>query len=212
MFETARESDDGGMSRRHPYTETPHVETEYAPATDSKPVVSHQIVDAPEVISKETSAEVPYAGTTEDHLPWYREANMLKRIVAIVAVVVVLGYFGYLGFNRYKTNRDVAAGEVVSDDANQPALSAESESAQPAHVQPPPISAVVPSLGAPKIDTIAPNPPNGQAFTGTGKFQVYRQGNITWRVNTESGESCILLATQEEWRKSIVYSHGCNAS
>ena len=64
----------------------------------------------------------------------------------------------------------------------------------------------------PVSDTIAPNPPNGLAFGGTGKFQWYRQGNITWRVNTESGAACIAFATQEEWLKPIVYSHGCGNS
>ena len=198
------------MRPRHHYTETPHVEMGSASEVGSQAVVSHQSVDGPEVISKETSAKGPNADTTEDHLPWYKEVNMLKRIGAIVAVVV-LGYFAYHGFSRYKTSRDMAAGEVVSDDGNQPAPSPETDSAKPGHGAPTPsISSAIKVLGLPKTDTLAPNPSNGQAFGGTGKFQVYRQGNITWRVNTESGESCILLATQEEWRKSIVYSHGCN--
>ena len=61
----------------------------------------------------------------------------------------------------------------------------------------------------PTSDTIAPNPPNGLAFGGTGKFQWYRQGNLTWRVNTESGAACIAFATNDEWLKPIVYTHGC---
>jgi len=186
---------------------------ESTPEVGSQAVVSHQSVDEPQVISNEASAKVlNNVDTKEDHLPWYKEVNMLKRIVAIV-VVVGLGYFAYLGFSRYKTARDMAAGEVVSEDANQLAPSPENDSTKPAHGAPPPsVSSAVTSLGLPKTDTLAPNPSNGQAFGGTGKFQVYRQGNITWRVNTESGESCILLATQEEWRKPIVYNHGCNAS
>lgn len=60
-------------------------------------------------------------------------------------------------------------------------------------------------------DSQSPNAPNGMAFAGTGRFQVYRQGNLTWRVNTETGSTCILFATNEEWRKPIVYHHGCNA-
>lgn len=196
------------MRPRHHYTETPHVE-ESAPEVGSQAVDSHQSVDGPGVISKEDSATVLNVDTTEDHLPWYKGVNMLKRIVAIV-VVAMLGYFAYVGFSRYKTARDVAAGEVISDDANQP--SPKTDSATPTHGAPsPPISSVT-GLGLTKTDTLAPNASNGQAFGGTGKFQVYRQGNITWRVNTESGESCILLATQEEWRKPIVYSHGCNSN
>ncbi|WP_187290178.1 hypothetical protein [Terriglobus saanensis] len=198
------------MPPKQPYTETPHVEMEPDSTVHTHAGIPHQSIDGTEVVAKETSTKVPHAGTTEEDLPWYREADMLKRIVAIVAVVVV-GYLCYLGYNRYKTNRDVAAGEVVSDDQNQPVTPSEGDS-KPAHVTQPSSMSAVTSLSAPKIDTIAPNPPNGRAFTGTGKFQVYRQGNITWRVNTESGESCILLATQQEWRKPIVYNHGCNAS
>jgi hypothetical protein len=58
-------------------------------------------------------------------------------------------------------------------------------------------------------DTIGADPPNGMVFAGTGRFQIYRQGNLTWRVNTDSGTACVLFATDAEWRKSKVYSHGC---
>ena len=65
---------------------------------------------------------------------------------------------------------------------------------------------------APATDTQSPDAPNGAAFTGSGPFQVYRQGNLTWRLNTSDGTTCILFATDEEWRKPIVYSHGCPTS
>jgi hypothetical protein len=65
--------------------------------------------------------------------------------------------------------------------------------------------------GAPATDTISPNPPNGMVFSGTGKYQVYRQGNLTWRINTATGENCILFATDEEWRKPKVYRNGCKS-
>ena len=61
-------------------------------------------------------------------------------------------------------------------------------------------------------DTIAPNPPNGLAFAGTGAYQWYRQGDLTWRVDSKSGASCIDYATMEEWSKPIVYSHGCGGA
>jgi len=74
----------------------------------------------------------------------------------------------------------------------------------------PPATVASPTPAAlPVSDTVAPNPPNGLAFGGTGKFQWYRQGNLTWRVNTTSGSTCIAFATMEEWQKPIVYSHGC---
>ena len=65
------------------------------------------------------------------------------------------------------------------------------------------------STTPPVADTVTPNPPNGMVFAGTGSYQWYRQGNLTWRVNTTTGSSCIVYATMEEWRKPIVMSHGC---
>jgi hypothetical protein len=58
-------------------------------------------------------------------------------------------------------------------------------------------------------DTISPNPPNGMAFSGSGRYQLYRQGNITWRLDTETGRTCIIFATDDEWRKPRVYKAGC---
>jgi hypothetical protein len=60
-------------------------------------------------------------------------------------------------------------------------------------------------------DTISPNPPNGMAFAGSGRFQVYRQGSLTWRIDTDTGQTCILFATNAEWRKPQVYRHGCRS-
>ena len=65
---------------------------------------------------------------------------------------------------------------------------------------------------APVGDTISANPPNGMTFAGRGKYQVYRQGNITWRVNTETGQTCVLFATDEEWKKPRVYRAGCGST
>jgi hypothetical protein len=63
--------------------------------------------------------------------------------------------------------------------------------------------------GLPTTDSVAPNPSNGMRFAGSGSYQWYRQGNLTWRVDTTTGRSCIIYATMEEWRKQIVMSHGC---
>jgi hypothetical protein len=61
----------------------------------------------------------------------------------------------------------------------------------------------------PASDTISPNPPNGMTFAGSGRYQLYRQGNITWRLDTETGRSCVIFATDEEWKKPRVYKAGC---
>lgn len=61
----------------------------------------------------------------------------------------------------------------------------------------------------PAADSASPNPQNNAHFRGAGSFEWYRQGNITWRVDTTTGHSCIVYATMEEWRKQIVLNHGC---
>lgn len=61
----------------------------------------------------------------------------------------------------------------------------------------------------PGSDTISPNPPNGMVFAGSGRYQLYRQGNLTWRLDTETGRSCIVFATDDEWKKPRVYKAGC---
>lgn len=73
-------------------------------------------------------------------------------------------------------------------------------------------SASLPEGSPPAGDSLSPNAPNGTVFAAKGSYQWYRQGNLTWRVDTVSGRSCIIYATMEEWRKQIVYSHGCGRS
>ncbi len=69
-----------------------------------------------------------------------------------------------------------------------------------------------PETPPPTRDTVPPYPPNGLRFAGRGEYQWYRQGNLTWRVDTVSGRSCIAYATLEEWRKRLVMEHGCGSS
>ncbi len=69
-----------------------------------------------------------------------------------------------------------------------------------------------PSSVSSATDTIRPNPPNGTVYAGTGHYQVYRQGNLTWRINTDTGLACVLFATEQEWRKPQVYRHGCGSN
>ena len=45
--------------------------------------------------------------------------------------------------------------------------------------------------------------------TAEGPYQWYRQGDLTYRIDTRTGASCIIYATMEEWRKPLVYRHGC---
>jgi hypothetical protein len=68
-----------------------------------------------------------------------------------------------------------------------------------------------PGAPPPTSDSIAPNPPNHVAFGGTGKYMWYRQGDLTWRVNSDTGMSCIAFATLAEWSRPIVYQNGCDS-
>ena len=63
--------------------------------------------------------------------------------------------------------------------------------------------------GSPASDSIGRNPTNGMIFAGTGKYQLYRQGDITWRLDTDTGWACILFATDAQWSKPRVFGHGC---
>lgn len=160
----------------------------------------------------------------------------MKRILIGVAVLVVAALV-YAGYTSYDAGRS-ASGEVYSNDPPTtrrtrtemsvvPAERTSERSAEPVK----PMAATPPtSLGGtmldgtlqpapgqaasglvpPASDTISPNPPNGMVFAGTGRFQVYRQGNITWRLDTNTGQSCVLFATNAEWRKPQVYRYGCH--
>jgi len=145
---------------------------------------------------------------------WYKGATMVKRIIGIVVVVIAVVAF-YYWYKGHKAAQDAANGEIYSNDLTPGSVSRSGETSR-AVAKPIGTNAGSPSanggLTMPASDSLPVNAPNGAAFVGTGKFQVYRQGNITWRVNTETGESCILFATEDEWRKPIVFNHGCQAS
>jgi hypothetical protein len=61
----------------------------------------------------------------------------------------------------------------------------------------------------PVANSLSPHPPAGFVTPSTQKFALYRQGDLTYRLNTQSGQACVLLASDELWHKPIVYQHGC---
>lgn len=139
---------------------------------------------------------------------------MAKRIVILLLIVVVVATAGSYVYSRYRADRRLNGGEVivvdngkvVDEDGSSPGLTptrSETADEQPTRPQP---------LAGPVTDSIAPNPPNHAAFAGTGKFQVYRQGDLTWRLNTDDGHTCILFATMDQWRKPSVYRNACPTS
>jgi len=147
----------------------------------------------------------------------------MSRFGWILAVVLVVA--GCWWLYQHNANKNaLGSGLVISHDASadtgddntaapraepvRPSAQLNPTASAPAP-QPAPAATPKPSAALPVSDTIDRNPPNGTVFAGTGKYTWYRQGNITWRVNTETGKACIDFATMEEWRKRIVYTHGC---
>ncbi len=152
---------------------------------------------------------------------------------ALLGVIVVIVVLVYLGYHSYDAKRAGASGDVFSRGAVVEKVTTETPRAQNDQssegekiVYPPAAqgtSSVPQENGtvqttqslqpapptAPGSDTIIPNPPNGMAFAGSGRYQLYRQGNITWRLDTDTGHTCIIFATEEEWRKPQVYRAGC---
>jgi hypothetical protein len=156
-------------------------------------------------------------------------------LIVFVAILVVLAYVGYHSYDakRAGANGDVFSRQTTvekvgtgagkaSDDQSSESEKIVYPSQSPAQAAP----AATPAEGggqttqsmqpapstAPGTDTISANPPNGMTFSGSGRYQLYRQGNITWRLDTDTGRTCIIFATEEEWKKPQVYRAGCGRS
>ncbi|MEK6399151.1 MAG: hypothetical protein V4734_13765 [Terriglobus sp.] len=198
-----------------PYTEIPYSE--------------HDVLDEEHVEGEELHHE----DSTPTPRRWYLGNDMGKRIVGIIVVVLIVAALWYAYRKRSSQAGDGAVqfedtASALTDETkpassnavNTPTDTSKRNIVQPTTSVQPPLSGTVAAAptttvaaaAIPATDSIPANPTNGTAFTGTGKFQVYRQGNLTWRVDTETGHTCILFATMEEWRKPIVYQHGCNNS
>jgi hypothetical protein len=139
----------------------------------------------------------------------------MRQIFWIIMIVVVVIFGAAWYVHRSKThavNRGAvvvrkqpseAKTDAATSDAGAGDKSAETQQAAPAQGD----------AGAPPAtDSIGRNPANGMVFAGKGKYQIYRQGDITWRLNTETGQACILFATNAEWRNPRVFQHGCGSN
>ena len=153
---------------------------------------------------------------------------MARRVLISFFLITIFG-LSYLGYRRWVRNQAMSTGDVTFDPSDggaapvttapapakpsQAILYPPDKSNATAHGQSQTVQHPVPeheTSGAPLADTLTPNPPNGTLFAGTGRYQIYRQGNLTWRVDTNTGDSCVLFATNKEWRKPQVYRNGCN--
>jgi hypothetical protein len=149
---------------------------------------------------------------------------MLRALGWLLAVLLLVGcgwwLYTHSGTHPVSTTGDVfphdtsdTADDTASAPKPEPAATPVLPTPQPTEVAPaatlpPPAAATVPAA-LPVADSIDRNPPVGMAFGGSGKYQWYRQGDITWRIDTHSGAACIDFATMAEWAKPIVYSRGC---
>jgi hypothetical protein len=160
---------------------------------------------------------------------------MTRGVLLIAVLVVVVLPFLYFGYGSYSAKRAGANGDVYSNDSTsgrlkpstntdssdtssaRAASSTVTEATKPVTYPPAADATRVGDTSAtptsattmPAADSISPNPPNGEVFAGTGKYQLYRQGNLTWRLNTDTGQTCIIFATDEEWNKPKVKRAGC---
>jgi len=151
----------------------------------------------------------------------------MSRQIFLVIVIVCVVIFGAVWYTHRSKAHAVNGGEFVVRE--QPADSAKANGGapqtasspqtagteQPAQTQEAGIAADAQAdggvLAPPAKESISRDPPNGMAYAGTGKYQVYRQGDITWRLDTDTGQACILFATDAEWRKRRVFQHGCGS-
>ena len=147
----------------------------------------------------------------------------MKRIFLIFALLaaVLLGGYWYVHrariralnsgdvFVREQPGGNPAPQPPPAAPPSQPAPPNPAGAASPGAANPSLPASAASAASAPASDTIARNPPNGMLVVGSGKYQLYRQGDITWRVNTQTGDACILFASGAQWRNPQVYSHGC---
>jgi hypothetical protein len=52
---------------------------------------------------------------------------------------------------------------------------------------------------------------DAEAGKSVGRYQVHREGFRTWRLDTSNGELCLLLTSQEDWKKPETEAQSCGA-
>jgi len=154
---------------------------------------------------------------------------MARRLLTLVAVLAVIG-LAYIVYVRWVAARNAGVGSVqllgdsdsndkvvvdkgelnnLRDQAENAVKPATSTTTVTTQTTQPAVAPPTTAYSVPANDSIPANPPNNMVFSGTGRYQLYRQGSITWRLDTDTGHTCIIFATDEEWRLARVYSHGC---
>jgi hypothetical protein len=149
----------------------------------------------------------------------------MSRLLFLIIMAICVVAFGVVWYTHRSNIRSLTSGAVVVHDEQSDKAktdlptpqAGDSGQASPEQRPQTPAKGAHPAQmdGAlatpPAADTNARNPPNGMIFAGRGKYQLYRQGDITWRLNTDTGQACILFATDAEWGQPRVFQQGCGA-
>lgn len=45
-----------------------------------------------------------------------------------------------------------------------------------------------------------------------GRYQIYRSGFRTWRLDSSTGMTCILLTSEDDWKKPNTAAQGCEGA
>ena len=51
--------------------------------------------------------------------------------------------------------------------------------------------------------------PSCPACPQTGRFSMYHTSGRTWRLDSVTGENCLLLAQDADWKKPDISAQGC---
>jgi hypothetical protein len=43
-----------------------------------------------------------------------------------------------------------------------------------------------------------------------GRYQIHPEGFRTWRLDTSTGQICLLLTSEEDWKDRKIAAQGCN--
>jgi cytoskeletal protein RodZ len=158
--------------------------------------------------------------------------SLVTLVVAVVITSFVVAYFYYHSANRTVTSGEIHHNNPPSDsDAAQASSSTQPDAAapngSPTSLQPagqpqystqptaqtvsqPMQTTAQSEFSVPPGDSQDRNAAEGMRFSASGRYEVYRQGDLTYRVNTLTGRACVLFATDAEWRKPRVFRNGCN--
>ena len=47
---------------------------------------------------------------------------------------------------------------------------------------------------------------------GVGRYQIHREGWRTWRLDTATGQICLLLTSESDWKKPETSSQACSTN